>query len=158
MIKRLFIGGLFIPILFLLVLSCSSEDNNVITDNSAEIKQITDIAKSGTWRITSYIDSGKNETNDYTGYNFTFGDNNVVTASNNSNTITGTWSVIDDSDSSKDDSSDDDIDFNISFTSPPDFEELSDDWDVVSTSTSKIDLADVSSSSGGTDTLIFEKN
>jgi hypothetical protein len=145
MIKRLFIGGLFISILFLLVLSCSSEDNNVITDNSAEIKQITDIAKSGTWRITSYIDSGKNETN-------------VVTASNNSNTITGTWSVIDDSDSSKDDSSDDDIDFNISFTSPPDFEELSDDWDVVSTSTSKIDLADVSSSSGGTDTLIFEKN
>jgi hypothetical protein len=55
-------------------------------------------------------------------------------------------------------SSSDDLDFNISFASPPDFEELSDDWDFISQSSSKIELIDVSGGNGGTDYLTFEKN
>lgn len=159
MINRFFISAVLTLSLFLITFSCSSNDSNIITDNSAEIKRISDTAESGTWRITSYIDSGQNETNDYAGYNFTFNDNGVLTSTNGSNTINGTWSVTDDSNSSNDDNSNnDDIDFNISFSTPSNFQELSDDWDIVSTSATKIDLIDISGGNGGTDTLTFEKN
>ena len=154
MINRFFISGLITLSFILIAYSCSSEDT-VIKDNSSEIKQITDLADSGTWRITNYIDSGKNETNDYTGYNFTFVNGGTLTASNGVNTINGTWSVTDQN-SSDDDS--DDIDFIIFFSAPPNFEDLSDDWDIVSTSNSKIELIDISGGNGGTDLLTFEKN
>lgn len=152
--NRLFLREFLMLCLLLIVLSCSSEDAAMV-DNSAEIEQIKINANSGSWSITSYIDSGKNETNDYTGYIFTFSAGGELTASNSINTINGTWSVTDES--SSDDNSND-IDFNIFFSTPPNFEELSDDWDVVSTSNSKIELIDISGGNGGTDTLTFEKN
>ncbi len=152
--NRLFLKGFLVLSFLLIMLSCSSEDA-AMADNSAEIEQIKINAKSGTWRITSYVDSGQNETNDYTGYNFTFNVDGALMASDGSNTINGTWSVTDDSDI---DDNSNDIDFNIFFSTPPNFEELSDDWDIVSTSQTKIELIDVSGGNGGTDTLIFEKN
>lgn len=151
--KKYFISAVLTLGLFLITFSCSSD--TVMTDNSAEIKQISDMATSGTWRITNYNDSGQNETSDYTGYNFTFNENGTLIATNGTNTYNGTWSVSDDS-SSDDDP--DDIDFNIFFASPPNFEDLSDDWDIVSSSSSKIELIDISGGNGGTDLLTFEKN
>ena len=151
--KRYFITAALTLSLFLIAFGCSSD--TVMTDNSAEIKQISDMVKSGTWRITNYNDSGQNETGDYTGYIFTFNENGTLMATNGTNTYNGTWSVSDDS-SSDDDP--DDIDFNIFFASPPDFEELSDDWDIISSSSSKLELTDISGGNGGTDLLTFEKN
>jgi hypothetical protein len=141
-------------ILFILisVVACSSDSN----DSPLAIKdQIEDNVQSSTWRITKYIDSGDDETTHYTGYNFDFGVSNILTASNGANTYTGTWSI---TDSNSDDDSSDDLDFNIFFASPPDFEELSDDWDIVIQNSQKIELIDVSGGNGGTDFLTFEKN
>lgn len=132
---------------------CSSDDNS--SSNSDPIPVINTVTQ-GTWRITSYIDSGTNETNHFTGYNFTFATGSVLSASNGTNTYTGTWSVV--TDDSNDDNPSSDLDFNIFFTSPPDFEDLSDDWDVVSRTDSKVQLIDVSGGNGGTDYLTFEKN
>ena len=138
--------------------TCSSDDDdNNINDNSAEIQDVTNIAETGTWVITYFYDTDSDETSDYTGYEFTFGANGVLTATNGMNTHTGTWSVTDDSNSSDDSNDDDDIDFNISFLSPPDFEELSDDWDIMTHTSTKIELTDVSGGNGGTDFLTFEK-
>ena len=134
-----------------IVTSCSSDDGDIIID-TANIQQISNTAKTGTWHITSFIDSGNNETANFTGYNFTFNDNGTLAASNGSNTINGTWSVTNSSSSSSND-----VDFNIAFASPPNFQELSEDWDIVSASNSKIDLIHVSGGNGGTDTLTFEK-
>jgi len=53
---------------------------------------------------------------------------------------------------------DSDLDFNIFFASPPDFEDLSDDWDFISHTSTKIELIDMSGGNGGTDYLTFEKN
>ena len=55
-------------------------------------------------------------------------------------------------------SSSDDDHFVVFFASPPDFADLSDDWSIVSVSTTKIELIDVSGGNGGTDYLTFEKN
>ena len=150
--------GLSLLSILMLFASCSSDDD-MPQNNAAIIQQIEGQVKSGNWRISSYIDSGKNETSDYAGYTFTFNEDGTLLASNGSSTINGRWSITDDSNNSNDDSNDDDdIDFNISFASPPVFSELSDDWDIVSSSSSKIDLIDISGGNGGTDTLVFEKN
>ena len=138
-------------------MQCSSDDEHNPNDNSAEIQDITNTAQNGNWVITYFFDTDSDETSDYTGYEFTFGTNGVLTASNGTNTYAGTWSVTDDSNSNDDSSSDDDIDFNISFASPVDFEELSDDWDIISYTSVKIELIDVSGGNGGTDYLTFEK-
>lgn len=140
--------------------SCSTDDNN----NAEQIAQIKTFAQSGTWKITRFIDSGVNETSDFTGYNFTFEDNGTLTATNGTNTLSGSWSVTNDSSSSSDDDNSDDssndIDFNIFFAvlASNNFEDLNDDWDIVSTSATTIQLIDVSGGNGGTDFLTFEKN
>ncbi len=136
--------------------TCSSDDDDGNSnDNSAEINAIENSMESGNWSITYFYDTDSDETSDFTGYTFNFAANGVLTATNGTNTYTGSWSVTDDSSSSS--SSDNDIDFNISFVSPPDFEELSDDWDIISYSSTEIKLIDVSGGNGGTDYLTFQK-
>lgn len=121
-------------------------------------KQIDEIEKNvqdGSWKVTSYIDSGVDHTNDFNGYSFTFSDNGDVIAVNGGTTVSGTWSI---TSSNSNDDSNDDMDFNLSFASPADFEELTDDWDIQSHTSTKIQLIDVSGGNGGTDYLTFEKN
>jgi hypothetical protein len=144
----------------LVATSCSSDNNDdTMQDPSVAVQAVTDLAVSGSWTISSYIDSGTDETNDFNGYTFTFNADGSLVAVNGSATITGNWSVTSDDSSDDDDyDSDDDIDFNIMFSAPPEFAELSDDWDIVSRSASRIELIDISGGNGGTDTLTFEKN
>jgi hypothetical protein len=160
--KKVFNLGFLLMLSFSLMSSmCSTDDDDGSTNNnSQQIAEIESTAQSGAWRITNFNDSGQNETSDFNGYEFTFNTDGSLVATNGSNTITGTWSVTDDSNSNDDSSSNDDIDFNIFFPVPEssDFEDLNDDWDIVSTSSTKIELIDVSGGNGGTDTLTFEKN
>jgi hypothetical protein len=152
-----FIGFIVYFSMSLIFSSCSNDDDSV---NNTDVSQLMDIAETGTWRISSYIDSGADETSDFTGYNFTFSPNGNLIASNGETEVTGTWSITDDSNSSDDDdsSSDDDTDFNIFFASPPNFEDLTDDWDIVSMNNTTIELIDISGGNGGTDNLVFTKN
>lgn len=150
-------------LLVFVFLSCEKDDDTSSTNNQIEIQQVTNLVTSGAWRITSFIDSGSDETNDFNGYGFSFNADGTLIAENGSTTINGTWSITDDSssNSSDDDSNDDssdDIDFNIFFSEPASFNELSDDWEIVSRSDVKIMLIDISGGNGGTDTLTFEKN
>ena len=150
--KRISIYAVLGLVFFLNTASmCSSDDSSSTTNQT----NIINTASSGTWRITSYIDSGVVETNKFTGYNFTFSQNGTLTAVGNGQTYLGTWSV---TDTNSTDDSLDDLDFNIAFSSPADFFELTDDWDVVSRTDTKIVLIDISGGNGGTDNLTFEKN
>ena len=151
--KLILIPALFFLFMLNVASTCSSDDSPSTTiDPNPVINTVTQ----GTWRITSYVDSGNNETSDFTGYNFTFATGNVLTATNGTNTYSGTWSVV--SDSSNDDNSSTDLDFNIGFLSPANFTDLTDDWDIVSYTATTISLIDVSGGNGGTDTLVFTKN
>ena len=152
--KKLFL----IPALFCLFMlnvasMCSSDSSS---SSSTDPTPVINTATQGTWRISSYVDSGNNETSNFTGYNFTFGPSNVLTATNGTNTYAGTWSVV--TDNSNDDNTSSDLDFNIAFASPANFADLTDDWDVVSHTATTISLIDVSGGNGGTDTLVFTKN
>lgn len=149
---------ILIPVLFCLFMlniasMCSSDDNS---PSSTDPTPVITIVSQGTWRITSYVDSGTNETSHFTGYNFTFGASSLLTATNGTNTYPGTWSVV--TDTTNDDNPSSNLDFNIAFASPVDFTDLTDDWDVVSYTATTISLIDVSGGNGGTDTLVFTKN
>ena len=160
--KKVFNLGFLLMLSFTLMSSmCSNDDDDGSSNNNnQQIAQIENTAESGTWRITNFNDSGENETSDFSGYDFSFNSDGSLVATNGTNTLTGTWSVTDDSNSSDDSSSDDDIDFNIFFPVPDsnDFEDLNDDWDVVTTTSTRIELIDISGGNGGTDMLTFEKN
>ena len=145
--------------LFLLfAVSCEKDeddDDNNSSSSVGTIQSVSSTVESGDWSITRFEDSGVDELYHFTGYTFTFGTNGTITAAGVFQ-YTGTWSVTDDS--SNDDSPDDDLDFNINFNLTNEFEELNDDWDIVSNSANKIELKDVSGGDGSTDYLTFEKN
>lgn len=130
--------------------SCKKEDN----PKSDTVAGVTSLATDGTWKITYFFDES-DETTNFTGYNFTFGSDNVLTATNGTNTYTGTWSV---SDSNSDDDIMDELHFNVAFSSPANFEDLTDDWNFVEKTETLMKLSDVSGGNGGTDFLTFEKN
>jgi len=133
---------------------CSNDDDN--SNPPADPTPVINTVNQGTWRVTLYNDSGTIKTSNFTGYNFTFGTGSALTAANGSNTYNGTWSVT--SGDSNDDNPSNDLDFNIGFTTPANFADLTDDWDIVTYTASKIELRDVSGGNGGTDLLTFEKN
>ena len=141
----------------LLIMSCSNDDDDDSHSNNNAQNDIENNVQSGTWLITNFIDSGTNESTDFTGYNFTFESSGVLNANNGSNDFNGTWSVTD-SDSDDDSPDDNDLDFNINFNLTNNFEDLNDDWDIISQSDTKIELTDVSGGNGGTDFLTFERN
>jgi len=131
--------------------SCSKD--NTTPDMTNQLLDNTMI--SGTWSITKFIDSEKDETSHFSGYNFVFSNNGVITSTNGTNTYEGIWSITDSR--SDDDDSADDLDFNIYFDLSNEFEDLNDDWDVINYSENKVELFDVSGGNGGTDYLTFEK-
>jgi len=147
-----FVGLLCFVCLFALVSCKKEEDNN---PGNLSPSQLEAYVEDGTWSITKFIDSGTDETNDFAGYAFTFNSNGVLNANNGTNNYDGRWSI---SDSNSDDDSQDDLDFNINFNLTNDFEDLSDDWDIISYSSTKIELIDESGGNGDADYLTFEKN
>ncbi len=137
--------------------SCSNNnDDNIPIILPVSIQnQVQTNAQSGNWRITKFVDSGTDETSNFAGYIFKFNTNGVINVSSGSNGYDGAWNI---SDSNSNDDTQDDLHFNINFSITNDFDDLSDDWNFVSQSPSKIELIDVSGGNGGTDYLTFEKN
>lgn len=146
----------FLIAIFLVIITMSSCRNNVTPNsNTNNPSSIINIVNNGTWRITYYYDTDQEETNNFNGYNFTFGANNILTASNGATTIMGTWTI---TDSNSNDDNLSDLDFNILFSTPAQFVEISDDWEIIEKSNTVIKLKDVSGGNGGIDYLTFTKN
>lgn len=133
--------------------TCSNDDDN---NSSANPTPVINTVTAGTWRITNFTEDTTDHTSDFTGYNFTFATSNTLVATNGTNTYTGIWSVT--ADDSNDDNPSNDLDFNIAFSTPASFAELTEDFQIVSRTDVKLVLTHVSGGNGGTDFLTFEKN
>lgn len=143
----------------LLLTACpQKDDDDVLMGLSSQ--EIQNIVVSNNWEITYFYDTDHEETSNFSGYSFSFNEGGTLVAVNGNTTVTGTWSINDNSGSSSDDdgsSSSNDNDLNIFFASPEEFEDLTDDWDIISISDNQIELIDVSGGNGGTDYLTFSR-
>lgn len=135
--------------LVFILASCSNSSDPSVPSQTV----IQNNVQSDSWKITYFNDSGKDETSHFSGYAFTFGASGTLTASGSS-TYAGSWSI---TDSNSNDDSVDNLDFNILFNLGNDFDELSEDWNIISQSSMRIELIHISGGNGGTDYLTFEK-
>lgn len=134
----------FFASLIIFTASCSKDD-----DNGSASAEVATSLKSGTWKVTSYVDNGTDETSSFNSFVFTFANSGTVTAVNSILTATGTWSTGTDDSRHK---------LNLVFTSPALFDEISEDWEIVSHTSTQVSLRHISGGSGETDLLVFQKN
>lgn len=130
-----------LSILFMSAFVSCNKNSKIDPSNAASV------LKDGTWKVTLFKDDNQDETNYFQGYSFIFGDGGVVTATSSTQTVNGTWITLKDSGKTKLDLNFDDV-FN--------FDELDEDWEIISQTATKIELKDGSGLS--TDYLTFEKN
>ena len=126
----------------LLSVSCSRNSDDV-NSNPGQT------AISGIWKVSLFTDSGNNETNDFTGYNFTFGARGVLTVVKNAVTTNGTWSVNSSSNKFI-------IDLGAKVAGNLPLGELTDDWKILSNGATEIKLVDDNPFSS--EFLTFTKN
>ncbi len=122
----------------LLLSACTRNLDNNNTSN---------IATAGTWRVTLFTDSGNDETSDFAGYSFSFGNNGTLTATKNGTSQNGTWSTS---------SGRFIINLGPKVDTNKPLGELTDDWKIISTSDAEIKLTDDNPSSA--EFLTFTKN
>jgi hypothetical protein len=115
---------------------------------TGNVQLLIDTLSDGQWFVAQYLDDGNDETGNYNGYTLVFDSSGVVEASNGSTQINGTWLVALDGGQ---------LELTLDFGAQIPFDEISDDWDVLSFTNSVVDLEDVSGGGGGTDNLRFEK-
>lgn len=125
-----------------LVASCK-KDEKISPSNSAAV------IKEGTWKVALFSEDGVNETSCFTGYSFDFMDGGIVKATSGSNTVNGTWATREDSGKTK---------LDLNFDDVNNFDELDEDWEILTQNSSKIELKHVSGGDGSIDLLTFEKN
>jgi hypothetical protein len=129
--KTIRISTLFISLLsILLIFSCSKDDNN----NPSTPPAVAPVLP-GNWMIHYYFDV-TDKTSNYEAYTFTFNSNGTFTASKTGSTYSGTWSDVIDSGKRKFI-----LDFDASVTESA-LLELEEDWIVVSSSSTLINLED----------------
>lgn len=139
--------GLFALVTGLLMLSSckkASDSTPAITLTAVNTTVVT-----GSWKVTYYYDKTFDATASFSGYSFTFASGGTITAVKGASTVNGTWS------SGNDDSK---VKFVISFATPANFTEISNDWHVIERTDTKIRLQDISGGGGGTEFLTFERN
>lgn len=127
---------------------CSDDD-----DTSSQVSNPTEIASTladGQWIVTLYKENDVVKTNNYSGYNFTFGTDSALSATNGTTTQSGDWSTYADSGYTK-------LDMMFTALDGP-FEEISEDWNVISRTATKIELKHVSGGDGSIDYLTLEKD
>ncbi len=132
--------------------SCfGSDDDDSHHDDDDSNGSTTGIVVDGNWKVTLFQEDNSNQTTHFNGYSFDFETNGTITATNGSTTQNGNWNNGGDDSGNK---------LNIIFPSAPDdspFEEISEDWDILSKTVTKIELRHVSGGDGSIDLLTFEK-
>lgn len=143
--KAPFFSCLLITALFI-GQSCSRGSDDTNAQNSqVQVQTVT----SGTWRVTLFTEHGKDETNNFAGYSFQFMPSGTVSATKSGITKNGAWSISANSNKYN-------IDLGAKTDSNKPIGELTDDWRIISISTTEIKLTDDNSSSA--EFLTFKKN
>ena len=124
--------------------SCSSDDDNVRLDQP---DAITIILPEGNWKISKFIEDDEDKTLQFTSFVFDFNNDGTVTAQNDLFSENGSWSY---------DNDRNDPELDIRFNDGSIHDDISDDWNIISVSPTKIELSDTDSV-GDVELLTFIK-
>lgn len=110
---------------------CRKEDVKI---KKAISKEIT----VGSWYVSRFVDSGVDETSNFSGFRFVFHETGNIDATKGSTTLLGKWSLID-YDSHEDNP--ELLKFSIEFNMDNDFSDISKKWSIVSHSDIELKLS-----------------
>lgn len=114
---------------------CDDDDNPMASQD--DINRVETLVTADTFVISSFIDSGEDETNLFRCYSFSFNEDGSIVARSENDMKTGTWRLEPDDDGPLN------LEFIIDFGPGVFFDELNDDWDVSEYTESTIALADI---------------
>jgi hypothetical protein len=151
------------PILVMVIFSILPEDkHNSECNASLKEKTNTDkreitaiIVTNGAWQTRCYWKSEPNDTINFDGFDFTFGDNDLLTVTDGTNRYEGTWTIFEADSNTKNLS---DLKFYISFANPMHFVEIVDGWENIKKPYDYFELRNQSFRNGIYDLLTFSKN
>lgn len=128
------------------LVSCDKDDDKPRDDqNTATNSYLVD----GEWTISHMTDDGVDQTASYAGYTFKFTSDGKLTATKGEDTINGIWRT-------KKDDGRNELEIRLTTTDPL-LDEINDDWDIVSSTNSKIELRDDDDDPNEDDILHFTK-
>ncbi|WP_026450178.1 hypothetical protein [Aequorivita capsosiphonis] len=139
---------LFVLLAIVVFASCSSDDDSGDAYTS-EFEQIKTTLPQGQWKISTLISNEADHTSDFESFVFTFNEDGTVDGETDLFSETGNWTYDNTSSTSEK--------LVLEFGETEPFPQISDDWHIISVSTSKVELSDDDNASGGTELLTFTK-
>jgi hypothetical protein len=138
--------------------SCDDATTDSKDNSSAKITEVENRAINGQqWRITNFSQASIDQTDLFKGFIFEFDSNNLLTSTNGSENLSGTWSVKNNGSEDATKSEFENIAFTIGFTNPSLFAGLSGNWKIVSITDSKIELRHANANGLQADVIQFER-
>ncbi|HEY0652579.1 MAG TPA: hypothetical protein VGD65_05595 [Chryseosolibacter sp.] len=131
----------FLLLGFFVLCSCNDPSAETQDNTAAIINEVENRAINGQqWRITNFANGNQNQTGLFTGFIFEFDSNNLLTSTNGSENLSGTWAIKDSGANEDGKTEFDNVDFSIFFSNPTPFVNLSGNWDISSLTDSTIEL------------------
>jgi hypothetical protein len=124
--------------------SCTKVDNTPLVS----VSETSGAVQEGKWKVTLFLDCSEDETYHFAGYEFVMDSTGVVTATNGTTVVSGTWNIRTDSNHNK---------FILNFGKNDPLHKLNEDWHIIEQTPVLIRLEDVGKKSGETEFLTFEK-
>jgi hypothetical protein len=124
----------------------------VCNDNASDgdVPEIRNIMMGGEWTVASYIEADMDMTTNYGGYSLQFmADHQISVLEGGEAFGEGLWRVLR--------NSEEELKVYLNFGDSFPFDELTDDWTLVSITNTRIELKDISGGDGSISTLVFEK-
>ena len=119
------------------------------SDDNSNANSNTSTPAAGTWKVSYFFDK-QDKTSNYSNYTFEFGANGSLTASNGSQSWSGSWATgVDDSGNK--------FVINLGGTLPSTLEDLVEDWHIVKMDGSTMHFEHTSGGNGDTRVLKFIK-
>jgi|26BtaG_2_1085354.scaffolds.fasta_scaffold00062_14 hypothetical protein len=132
----------------IILASCSSDDDagDVITN---EFERISSVLPQGTWKVTTLIDGNEDHTEAFESFIFTFDEDGTVVSQTDLFSEIGIWAYKSTSQQGEQ--------LILEFNDVTPFDQINDDWKIVSVTNSQVELSDVGDIPENTDLLVFTK-
>ena len=165
--KNLKLASFFL--MSIILVSCESDDQSETMPrfDSLDVISAQAFVGEGEWLVTEFRDDDdlddddSYDTIDFEGYVFEFNGDGSVTATLGDSVFTGAWRIEleDDSDDDDDDDDSGEMEFYLEFNASNDIlEEISDDWEILEYSDTRIRLGDDDDLDDDDELLVFERN